>query len=98
MRVMKVNTHAINHHAEAVVLSCLATPAWILINLALILIVQNWVILILGIVSIVLIYIDTRNADRGCIEKFGDEYKRYIQSVPQLNLLTGIIRMLRSRR
>ncbi|MFX1519370.1 MAG: methyltransferase family protein [Promethearchaeota archaeon] len=72
--------------------------AWILINLAVILIAQDCVILILGIVSSALIYIDIRNADRGCIEKFGDEYKRYIQSVPQMNFLAGIIRMLRRRR
>lgn len=72
--------------------------AGILINLALILIAQNWVILILGVVSMLLLYIDTRNAERGCIEKFGEEYKRYIQSVPQLNFLAGIIQMLRRRR
>ena len=72
--------------------------AGILINLAFILIAQNWVILILGIVSAVLFYIDTRNADRSCIEKFGDGYKRYIQSVPQINFLIGIIRILRRRR
>lgn len=72
--------------------------AGILINLALILIAQHWVILILGIVSAVIFYIDTRNADKGCIEKFGEEYERYSQSVPQLNFIVGIIQMLRSRR
>jgi protein-S-isoprenylcysteine O-methyltransferase Ste14 len=31
------------------------------------------------------------------IEKFGDDYKRYMQKVPRMNLLVGVIRLLRSK-
>ncbi len=32
-----------------------------------------------------------------CVEKFGDAYKRYMQSVPAAHLFTGVIRLLRRR-
>jgi protein-S-isoprenylcysteine O-methyltransferase Ste14 len=71
---------------------------WIFLNLALIFIAQNWIIAILGVVSAILMYIETRNADKSGIEKFGEDYKRYMRSVPRMNLLTGVIRFLRRRK
>jgi protein-S-isoprenylcysteine O-methyltransferase Ste14 len=68
--------------------------AGILLNLALPLIGQHWLLVILAIVGIVLIYLDTFNADAACIEKFGDEYVRYMQRVPRVNFVAGILRLL----
>jgi len=71
--------------------------AGVLINLALILITQHWLIAVIGITAMVLNYITAVKADQDLIEKFGDDYKRYMQSVPRLNFLTGVIRLRRRR-
>ena len=69
--------------------------AGILFSLALILISQNWLIAAIGFVIIVLLYIDILKADKYEIEKFGDEYKRYMKKVPGTNFILGIIKLLR---
>jgi len=68
--------------------------AGILLNLALSLIGQHWLLLLLAAIGIVLVYIDTFRADQACIEKFGQEYVDYIQRVPRVNFVAGIIRLL----
>ncbi len=71
--------------------------AGILLALALILIAQHWVIMVIGVVAVVSVYIGTRQEDQYCVEKFGDAYKRYMQSVPAVDLFTGVIRWLRRK-
>jgi protein-S-isoprenylcysteine O-methyltransferase Ste14 len=68
--------------------------AGLLLNLALALIGQHWLPLILTAVGMALIYVDTFNADQACIEKFGAEYVRYMQRVPRVNFVAGILRLL----
>ena len=58
---------------------------------------QHWIIIILGIPIIPLTYIDLIKADKDSIEKFGDDYKQYMQRVPRANFILGIIRHLRRR-
>jgi protein-S-isoprenylcysteine O-methyltransferase Ste14 len=69
--------------------------AGILINISLMLIAQHWLIIVLGIPSMLLTYLDAHRADQSCLEKFGDEYKHYMQRVPRLNFVAGIIRLVR---
>jgi protein-S-isoprenylcysteine O-methyltransferase Ste14 len=45
----------------------------------------------------VLLYLDIRVADQEGIEKFGDEYKAYMQRVPRANFILGLIRYLSSK-
>ena len=71
--------------------------AGILFSIALILIAQNWLVLVLGIVLIPLLYIDIAMADKHEIEKFGDEYKQYMKMVPRANFMLGIIKLLMRR-
>jgi hypothetical protein len=33
--------------------------------------------------------------DRYCIDRFGDDYRRYMQRVPRVNFVAGVIRLLR---
>lgn len=68
--------------------------AGILFSLALILMAQSWLVLFLGIILIPLSYIDIVMADKYELEKFGDEYKRYMERVPRSNFLLGTIRLL----
>lgn len=70
----------------------------ILLNLALMLLAQHWLIILLGCISAVLIWLDIQAADQECIEKFGDEYRRYMQRVPQINFILGAIRFIRTKR
>jgi len=71
--------------------------AWLLINLGVMLIAQHWTSVALGLASMALAYADTFKADQGCIEKFGDAYRRYIERVPRVNFVAGIVRLLRCR-
>jgi len=71
--------------------------AWLLINLGVMLIAQHWSSVILGATSMLLVYSDTMKADQYCIEKFGDDYRRYMEEVPRVNFVAGIIWLLRRR-
>ena len=59
---------------------------------------QNWMIMISTIVGVVCCYLLIQSGDQRNIEKFGDEYKRYMQKVPRMNFLLGIIRLIRRRK
>jgi len=72
--------------------------AGILLSLALILITQHWLIAVMGVVAIVLNYLIALKADQELTEKFGDDYRRYMQKVPRVNFLVGLIRLLRCRK
>jgi len=56
---------------------------------------QHWIIILLGLPVIPLMYIDLIKADKDAIEKFGDEYKKYMQKVPRANFLLGIFRLVK---
>jgi protein-S-isoprenylcysteine O-methyltransferase Ste14 len=71
--------------------------AWLLLNLGVMLIAGHWTSVVLGVVSMGLVYADAFKADQYCIEKFGDEYKRYMERVPRVNFVVGIMRLLRGR-
>jgi protein-S-isoprenylcysteine O-methyltransferase Ste14 len=71
--------------------------AGILLNLALPLIGQHWLVGLLSGVGMILIYVDALKADQACIEKFGEAYERYMEQVPRVNPIVGIIRLLRRR-
>ncbi len=68
-----------------------------LVNLALMFITQHWLIVVLGAASMVLIYLTTIKADQHLIEKFGDEYQRYMQKVPRMNIFAGLARRAQGR-
>jgi protein-S-isoprenylcysteine O-methyltransferase Ste14 len=72
--------------------------AWLLMSLAVMLVGQTWPITLLGGISMILAYLDTHKTDQYCIEKFGPEYERYMETVPRVNVLLGSIRLLRRRR
>jgi len=71
--------------------------AGVLINLALMLITQHWLIAMIGVVAMVLNYFIALKADQELIEKFDYDYKRYMQKVPRMNFLVGLIRLVGRR-
>jgi protein-S-isoprenylcysteine O-methyltransferase Ste14 len=72
--------------------------AGLLWSFALILISQTWIVAAIGAVVISSLYVDILIADKHELEKFGDDYRRYMQSVPRINFLLGILRLLRRRK
>jgi protein-S-isoprenylcysteine O-methyltransferase Ste14 len=88
-RLVTTNLYAIVRHPQYL--------AGILFNAALILLCQHWLVIILGVISMGLIYLDIRAADQEGLEKFGDEYRDYMQRVPRANFLLGLIRYFSSK-
>jgi protein-S-isoprenylcysteine O-methyltransferase Ste14 len=68
--------------------------AGILLSLALALIGQHWLLVLLAAVGMFLIYVDAFRTDETCVEKFGEQYRRYMQRVPRVNFVTGVWRIL----
>ena len=64
---------------------------------ALILMSQHWLSVISGVLGAVLFYVDILKEEQMSDEKFGDDYRRYMERVPRMNLLIGILRYLRQR-
>jgi protein-S-isoprenylcysteine O-methyltransferase Ste14 len=83
-RLVDTSLYAIVRHPQYL--------AGILFNLSMMLLAQHWLVILLGLISAVLIYLDIQAADREGIEKFGDLYRDYMQRVPQTNFFLGIIR------
>jgi protein-S-isoprenylcysteine O-methyltransferase Ste14 len=60
-------------------------------------ITQHWASVVLGIPAMALVYLDLLKADQRLIEKFGDAYRRYMERVPRVNFVAGIIQLARHR-
>ena len=67
--------------------------AGILWSIALAFISQFWLIDVLILPVIVCTYIDSRRANDRLIQKFGQDYKVYMDEVPGLNAFCGIIKL-----
>jgi protein-S-isoprenylcysteine O-methyltransferase Ste14 len=59
---------------------------------------QHWLFVAVGIPGIASVYLIAMYEERSNIQKFGDDYKRYMQKVPRMNFLAGVIRLLRRKR
>jgi protein-S-isoprenylcysteine O-methyltransferase Ste14 len=82
-RLVDTNLYAIVRHPQYV--------AGMLFNLALMLLSSHWLVIVLGLASMVLIYLDIWQADKEGEQKFGDAYRIYMQKVPRANFLLGLI-------
>lgn len=88
-RLVDTNLYAIVRHPQYV--------AGLLFNLSMMLLCQHWLVIILGVISMGLLYLDIWAADQEGIEKFGNAYRDYMQRVPRANFLLGLVRWLRRR-
>ncbi len=69
----------------------------ILLMFGSILISQHWLSVIIAVPTVVLFYRYVLKEEQNLIVKFGDEYKQYMQRVPSMNPILGIIRLVRRR-
>ena len=58
----------------------------------------HWLFVVLGIAGIVVIYLGCREEDQRMIDKFGDDYKSYMERVPRMNFIAGFARLIRQRK
>jgi protein-S-isoprenylcysteine O-methyltransferase Ste14 len=59
---------------------------------------QNLIVTIGTIVALVCCYLTILSDEEQNLEKFGDDYKRYMQKVPRINFVLGVIRLLQRRK
>ena len=71
--------------------------SFILIVFGFVLISQHWLSIISGVIGSILFYMDVKNEEQSNSEKFGDEYRQYMQRVPRMNVLAGVVRLLRKK-
>ena len=88
-RLVDTSLYAIVRHPQYL--------AGILFNFAMMLLAQHVVVVLLGLASAILLYIDIQDADRKGIEQFGDEYREYMRRVPQVNFALGLLRRMRKK-
>ena len=103
--VILTTTALLGKHTEAVVssgvFSVVRHPMYlgsISIFLSMACFLPHWLMAILSAFNVIYIYWFMVLEEQKNIEKFGDDYERYMQSVPRVNLLAGFIRLLRRRR
>ena len=53
---------------------------------------QHWIVILLGIPVLPLTYFDMIQADKDAIDKFKEDYEKYMQKVPRANFILGIIK------
>lgn len=69
--------------------------AGVLIGIALPMITQHLIVAILGLIVVIINYMNTFDEEKECIEKFGEDYKQYMENVPRMNFILGIIRLIK---
>ena len=67
------------------------------IFLTTLLLYPHWLFGLLGAIGTVVIYMGCREEDQRLIEKFGDEYIKYMQRVPRMNVFAGILRLVTNK-
>ncbi len=72
--------------------------AGVLVSIALPLIAQHWGVIIPGVVAIALYDIGAIQEEKSSLAKFGEDYRRYMEAVPRMNAILGIIRLVRRKR
>ena len=71
---------------------------FILFVFSLVLMSQHWLSVFSGVLGSALFYLDVLREEQMSTVKFGDVYERYMQKVPRMNFMLGIIRLLKRGR
>ena len=58
----------------------------------------HWLFGVLGVIATAVIYMSCREEDQRLVKQFGDDYVNYMRKVPRVNILAGVMRLLRRRR
>jgi len=55
----------------------------------------HWLFVVLGIPGAIICYWSAKEEEKYLIERFGNDYLTYMQRVPRMNLISGIIKLWR---
>ena len=58
----------------------------------------HWLFGLLGAIGTLSLYISCKWEDQRLIEKFGDEYIKYMQRVPRMNVFAGLMRLTANKK
>jgi len=72
--------------------------SFMMFSLALVSLSQHWLNAVLGMVVIGILYSDMRREEQNTLVKFGDEYQVYMEQVPRMNFVAGILNYLQRRK
>ncbi len=70
---------------------------YIFLNLTFMAASQHWLPMVLGGGAILFFYIHAAQEEKGLLERFGQEYRSYMERVPRFNFVSGTVRVLRGR-
>jgi len=87
--IVERGTYGIVRHPQ--ILGCM------MLMLGSILISQHWLSAIVAVPVFVLFYQYVLKEEKDLVLQFGNDYKRYMQKVPKMNFVVGIIRLLKRR-
>lgn len=71
---------------------------WLLMYVVVIFFGQHWIPLVMGIAGIACVYLISVQEDMRLVTSLGDDYVRYMQKTPGMNIIPGIVRVLRRRK
>ena len=71
---------------------------WLLMYVVVIFFGQHWIPLVMGIAGIACVYLISVQEDIRLVISLGDDYVRYMQKTPRMNIFLGIVRVLRRRK
>ena len=71
---------------------------FIMFVFSLVLMSQHWLSIFSFVVGSALFYRDVMREEQMSVKKFGDDYNKYMERVPRMNFLVGILRLLQQRR
>ena len=55
----------------------------------------HWLFAVLGVLGTAVLYIGCTEEERSLVQRFGHEYTQYMERVPRMNILIGLVRSLR---
>lgn len=58
----------------------------------------HWLFAVLGIPAAVILYWSAGEEEKDLMERFGDDYQTYMESVPRMNPILGIMRLWKRQR
>ncbi len=71
---------------------------WLLMYVVVIFFGQHWIPLVMGIAGIACVYLIAVQEDMRLVVSLGDDYVRYMQKTPRMNILLGLVRVLQRRK
>ena len=87
--IVERGTYGIVRHPQ--ILGCM------MLMFASTLISQHWLSAVIAVPIFVLFYQYVLKEEKDLVLKFGNDYKRYMEKVPRMNFMVGIIRLLQRR-